>query len=68
MQGTDEMLDVDLHFLFMTATFDVAESRLHTLLHFYICIFFSNFSTIYTVVRQNFLACYLKHVGSLKKA
>lgn len=39
MQGTDEMLDVDLHFLFMTATFDVAESRLHTLLHFYICIF-----------------------------
>lgn len=59
MQGTDEMLDVDLHCLFMTATFDVAESRLHTLLHFYICIFFSNFSTIYTVIRQNFLACYL---------
>lgn len=68
MQGTDEMLDVDLHFLFMTATFDVPESRLHTLLHFYICIFFSNFSTIYTVIRQNFLACYLKHVGSSKKA
>lgn len=68
MQGTDEMLDVDLHFLFMTATFDVAESRLHTLLHFYICILFSNFSTIYTVIRQNFLACYLKHVGSSKKA
>lgn len=59
MQGTDEMLDVDLHFLFMTATFDVAESRLHTLLHFYICIFFSNFSTIYTVIRQNLLACML---------
>lgn len=68
MQGTDEMLDVDLHFLFMTATFDVAESRFHTLLHFYICIFFSNFRTIYTVIRHNFLACYLKHVGSSKKA
>lgn len=68
MKGTDEMLDVDLHFLSMTATFDVAESRLHTLLHFYICIFFSNFSTIYTVIRQNFIACYLKHVGSSKKA
>lgn len=65
MQGTDVDVDVDLHFLFMTATFDVAESRLHT---FYICIFFSNFRTIYTVIRQNFLACYLKHVGSSKKA
>lgn len=65
MQGTDVDVDVDLHFLFMT---DVAESRLHTLLHFYICIFFSNFRTIYTVIRQTFLACYLKHVGSSKKA
>lgn len=68
MRGTDVDVDVDLHFLFMTATFDVAESRLHTLLHFYICIFFSNFRTIYTVIRQTFLACYLKHVGSSKKA
>lgn len=68
MRGTDVDVDVDLHFLFMTATFDVAESPLHTLLHFYICIFFSNFRTIYTVIRQNFLACYLKHVGSSKKA
>lgn len=68
MQGTDVDVDVDLHFLFMTATFDVAESRLHTLLHFYICISFSNVRTIYTVIRQNFLACYLKHVGSSKKA
>lgn len=68
MQGTDVDVDVDLHFLFMTATFDVAESPLHTLLHFYICISFSNVRTIYTVIRQNFLACYLKHVGSSKKA
>lgn len=66
MRGTDVDVDVDLHFLFMTATF--AESRLHTLLHFYICISFSNVRTIYTVIRQNFLACYLKHVGSSKKA